>query len=179
MSPSWSEGGGRLAIVICLLLASPAARCATVVMPAAATGDEALAAAELGRAWLLGTGLAADVRREHAPPRPGAGGPFFFVGETALARAQAPLPAGLDPDGFRVRTLPGGRVVIRGATGFATVLAADWYAQHGMGLRWYMPGPSGEVAPSLQGWSPPALDRVVEPAFRSRELTGLDPAGAA
>jgi hypothetical protein len=177
MSPTWIEGGGRLSICLWLFLIASAARGAMVIIPAEATEDEMQAAAELGQVWLHGTGRQMAVGREDAPAEPRETGPFFFVGDTVLALAQAPLPGGLDPDGFRVRTLPEGRVVLRGPTGFGTILAVNWYAQHGMGVRWFMPGPWGEVVPALDNWSPLALDRVIVPVFVSRELSGLDREG--
>jgi hypothetical protein len=177
MSLTLIEWGGRVSTYLWLFLVASAAKGATVVISAEATADEIQAAAELGQVWLHGTGQQIAVRREDAPAEPRETGPFFFVGETVLAQAQAPLPGGLDPDGFRVRTLPEGRVLLRGSTGFGTILAVDWYAQHGMGVRWFMPGPWGEVVPALDNWSPPTLDRVIAPAFLSREFSGLDREG--
>jgi hypothetical protein len=177
MSPSWSDRVGRTSIFLWLAVGAAAARGATVVIPAAAAPEEIKAAEELRHVWLIGTGSGAQLRREDAHAEKGDSSPIFYLGETRLAQAQAPLPPGIGEDGFRVRTLPGSRVVLRGASGTATVLAADWYAQHGMGARWFMPGPTGEVVPSLTAWSPAALDRVVEPAFVSREFSGLDEAG--
>jgi hypothetical protein len=177
MSPTWIEGGGRLSAYFWFFVVASAMQGAVVVIPAKATADEVRAAAELGHAWLHGPGEDAAVRREDVLTEPSETGPFFFVGETALACAQAPLPDGLESDGFCVRTLADGRVVLRGGTGFGTLLAADWYAQHAMGVRWFMPGPWGEFVPALEKWSPPALDRLITPAFLSRELSGLDREG--
>lgn len=181
MSRTSIEKGLRHAICISLTLVAFGVRGATIVVPAAGKGEqgkeEMRAAAELRHIWFIGTGEEPAVRDEDAPADPHETGPWFFVGETALARARVTVPVGLKSDEFRVLTLPGGRVVLRAATATAIGLAVDWYAQHAMGVRWFMPGPSGEVVTGLKNWSPPALDRVVAPAFVSRWLGGLDPEG--
>ena len=177
MSPSWSDRGGRFAITLWPLLASAILRGATLVLPSATTPEEKLAADELERLWFVGTGIRAHVREEDPTEHPGDSPPVFFLGETGLARSLVPLPTSIDANGFRVRVLPGSRVLIRGATGAATELGVDWYAQREMGVRWFVPGPVGQVVPSLLNWSPPDLDQVVEPAFLSTEFSGLDGPG--
>ena len=99
-------------------------------------------------------------------------GPWFFLGETELGKAEAPLPAGLDADGFRVLTLPGDRVILRGASPAGTEMAEAWFARQVLGARWFQPGDIGEDIPPLRGWKPPAIDRTVVPAFLSRSLEG-------
>jgi hypothetical protein len=146
------------------------ARGATIVVPAVPAVEETRAAAILAEVWTRGTGERALIVGESAPAPAIGSGPFFLVGETAAGRALAPLPALLDRDGFRVRAAGDGRVVIRGATASATEFAAGWYAQHAMGVRWFIPGDLGEAVPDLRGWVPAAADRVVEPAFLSRDL---------
>lgn len=159
----------RAAAALLALAATTAGRPATVVLPASPAPEEVRAAGELGRIWKGATGRAADVREESSVS-PAASAPIFYLGDTAVARRNAPLATGGDPDGFCVLTLAGDRVVVRGSRPLATELGVYWYARTILGVRWYRPGPIGEEIPALSGWHPPRIDRWVEPGFTSRSL---------
>ncbi len=139
-----------------IFLGCVAASAATVDLPEKPEAAEKRAASELLSVW----------------ERAGRAGeePHFFLGETPLAKASAPLPSGLDADGFRVVVLTGDRIILRGANPEATELAAHWFLREVAGVRRYWPGDSGEELPDLQRWHPPRLDRVVSPAFVSRDV---------
>lgn len=89
-----------------------------------------------------------------------------------------------DDDTFRLTTAPQAHAVaITGRTPLAFRWGANWFCEHVLGVRWFMPGPDGEYAPPLPpGWRLPALDVRVTPDFASRALYGLtwpgDPAAA-
>ncbi|HQF39925.1 MAG TPA: DUF4838 domain-containing protein [Opitutaceae bacterium] len=154
-----------------------------VYVAADAAPDERLAAEELARVLGVMSGLDWPVRVE--PVGQGAG---FFVGRThaaartlpALRPAKdllAPAAGEIGPDGFRLRTR-GGRVYIEAATPEATPFAVSWLLQRYGGARWYAPGALGEVIPWRAAWTLPDLAVVREPAYVSREITGLyDAAG--
>ncbi len=185
-----SSTSGRLTGVLCLLTLAIAVRADTVVFAdgtvrlpvyvgAAATADERAAAVELARVLRVMSGLDWPVRDE---PR-FAGGPGFYVGRTRSAPSGLPplKPAAdllapradeIGPDGFRVRSA-GGKVFLEGATPAATAFAVSWLLQHEGGVRWYAPGPLGEVIPARREWTLRDLAVVREPAYVSREITGL------
>jgi hypothetical protein len=153
-----------------VLFAACVARGATIVVPARPAAEEVRAAEVLEHVWLRGTGEAARIRSEGAIAASEETGPWIFVGGTELAESEAPLPASLDPDGFRVLTLPGDRVVLRGASPAGTEMAAGWFAQRVWGVRWFWPGAIGEEVPSLKTWRLEEVDRTVAPAFISRSI---------
>ncbi len=146
------------------------------------TADERAAADELARVLGLMSGLGWSVRVENAAERRG-----IFVGRTrAAAERGTPLVAGQDllelkagetgPDSFRIRA-GAGRVLIEAATPEGTGFAVAWWLQREAGVRWYVPGPTGEVIPRRERWAVRDLDLTRAPAYRSREVYDLsDPA---
>jgi hypothetical protein len=148
-----------------------------IFVGADAPGDERQAAAELARVLGRMSGLDWPVRSARGVAEAG-----FYVGGR-LGEPMAPLRRAADllaprsgetgPDGFRIRTRSGS-VFIEGATPEATYFGVCWLLQREGGVRWYIPGPLGEVVPFRRAWSLPDLDVTVEPAYVSRELTGLD-----
>jgi len=174
-----------------MFFAACAAHGATIVLPDAEVPGERKAANDLAHVWLEGTRELAVIVNE-GKLGGGKSGPWFYVGETKMGREMAVLPSGLEGDGFRVLALRDVRgrasrsslpskadfdIILRGATGEGTGLAAGWYAQHAMGVRWFRPGSVGEVVPSLVGWLPAPMDRVVAPAFISRDFGNLGALG--
>jgi hypothetical protein len=113
----WSDMRAIGSSFIGVLALACVARGATIVLPKGAAPEEKQAAADLAHVWLKGAGEAASVVSEEpdsALPgrgdgshREGSGGPWFFVGETEVARERAALPAGWDRDGFRVVVIEG------------------------------------------------------------------------
>ena len=149
-----------------------------VVAPDAAP-EERAAAAELGRVLGQMSGITWPVR---AGIRSGERGFYISHPVTGAAAPHALIPAQklfasgggeIGPDGFRIFSHDGS-VFIEGATPEASGFAVAWLLQHEAGVRWYVPGASGEKIPRRTEWSLPQLDEVHEPAYLSRELTGLN-----
>jgi len=146
---------------------------------------ERTAAGELGRVLGVMSGLAWDVRPPASRSERGLRLGRSLTVECQLeplvpAREIFSRNAGkVGPDGFRIRTRAGS-VFIEGATPEATGFAVAWLLQREGGVRWYAPGPAGEIVPRCAEWSLPEMDVTVEPAYFSREITGLEsPAGEA
>jgi len=144
-----------------------------------ASTEERAAAAELARVLGLMSGLEWPVRAEDAREPQG-----IFVGRTrAAARRGAPLVVGTDlldfksgetgPDSFRIRAEVG-QVLIEAATPAGTGFAVAWLLQREAGVRWYVPGPMGEVVPRREGWTLREMDVTCSPAYRSREIYELN-----
>lgn len=149
-----------------------------IYVGAQASADERWAAEELARVLGRMSGFDWSVSTEPTGQRAG-----IYVGHTrraaavlpALRRARdllAPAADEVGPDGFRIRTLHGS-VFIEGVTPEATPFAVSWLLQRAAGVRWYAPGPLGEVIPSRAEWVLPELAVVREPAYVSREISGL------
>ncbi len=149
-----------------------------VYVGAQATADERAAAAELARVLGLMSGLEWPVQTEPEGQSLG-----FYVGRTAAAGRLlpelkpshdlfAPRPGEIGPDGIRLRTV-GDRVFVEGGTPEATLFAVSWLVQRHGGVRWYWPGTTGEVIPRRERWILPDLAEVHEPAYVSREISGL------
>ena len=159
-----------------------------VYVAADAAADERAAAKELARVLGAMSGRVWPVLDESAAGA--AAAPGFYVGRTraalcalpALKRAGdllAPAAGEVGPDGFRIQSV-GSRIYVEGATPEATPYAVAWLLQRYGGVRWYAPGPLGEVIPRRASWVLPDLSVVREPAYVSREITGLyDAAGHA
>ena len=150
-----------------------------VYVAAEATADERTAAEDLTRVLGAMSGAVWPVRAENSWWS-GAG---IYVGHTKAAeRFLPPLEAAKDilaptadevgPDGFRIRTV-GDRLFIEGATPEATPYAVSWLLQRYAGVRWYAPGPLGEVIPRRTEWTLTELSVVREPAYVSREISGM------
>lgn len=98
------------------------------------------------------------------------------VGQTSLpGPARGSLPADLDEDGFiisvhlrSVRT-----VLIRGGGPWGTEFGVYDFLERELGVRWLLPGPDGAYVPKHRGLVVELGTRRVEPAFRSRRVTGL------
>ncbi|MBK8476805.1 MAG: DUF4838 domain-containing protein [Opitutaceae bacterium] len=153
-----------------------------VIVAAQAAPEERAAAEELARVLGAMSGFDWAVRTEVGSE---AG---IFVGRTrAAARALPALRPAADllrpqaseigPDGFRICTL-GERVFLEGATPEATAFAVSWLLQRHGGVRWYAPGAVGEVIPRRTEWTLPELSVAREPAYVSREISGVDGAWA-
>jgi hypothetical protein len=149
-----------------------------VIVAADAAPQERAAAEELARVLGVMSGLDWPVRPEH-----GAGAGFYIGRTRAAAHELVPLQPAADllapkadeigPDGFRISTI-GKRVYIEGATPEATANAVSWLLQREGGVRWYAPGALGEVIPRRAEWTLPELRVAREPAYVSREISGLN-----
>lgn len=176
-------------LALMLLAAAPALPAATPVfrdghtmLPILVAADAApmvrTAAEDFARVLAKMSGFAWPVR---SPSSPGEAG--FYVGSsigvvhglpelTAAKDLLAPQPGEIGPDGFRIETRDGS-VIIEGATPEATGFAVSWLLQYAAGVRWYAPGEEGEIVPRRSEWSVPELHVIREPAYVSREITGL------
>jgi hypothetical protein len=182
---SWAR---RVTLAVAVLLLPTALPAATVVfrdgkvmlpvlVSREAAPEEREAARELGRVLQQISGLAWPVREPAAADEPG-----FYVGAGPLglrlpklkARKDllVPQPGEISPDGFRVTSVDGS-VLLEGATPAATYFAVCWFLQDQAGVRWYAPGPEGEQIPQRSEWVLPEISAAREPAYVSRELTGL------
>ena len=150
-----------------------------VYVAAGAVPEEKRAAEELARVLGAMSGLRWSVQTE-----PTGQGPGFFLGRTRAAESRlpalrpakdllAPTAGEVGPDGFRIRTI-GERVFIEGATPEALPFAVAWLLQRYGGVRWYAPGALGEVIPVRNEWTLPDIAIVREPAYVSREISGLN-----
>jgi len=154
-------------------LGSAVAFSAEINLPEHPVDQEIRAVSELARVWLSATGDPASIR--DVPTNGGAADPEkprFFLGDTPFTRTAAPLPVGADRDGFRVVIRNDGTVVLHGQTPVATAYAVNWFCSHELNARWFFPGELGEVIPH-GSWAPHEINLFVQPAFRSRELSGL------
>jgi hypothetical protein len=149
-----------------------------VYVAADASAEEKTAAEDFARVLGAMAGTEWPVLTESA--RGGAG---LYVGRTRAAAREmpelkpardllAPMADEVGPDGFRIRTV-GRRVFVEGATPEATPYAVSWLLQRYAGVRWYAPGPLGEAIPRRTEWALPELSVVREPAYVSREISGL------
>ena len=152
-----------------------------VILAADAAPEERAAADELARVLGKMSGMNWRVRSEGWRKPKG-----IYVGRTKMAaRLGAPLKQARDllapkageigPDGFRIQS-HNGSVFIEGATPEATESAVAWLLQQEGGVRWYTPGSLGESVPRRTEWSLPDLHEVHEPAYVSREISGLQTA---
>jgi len=149
-----------------------------VVIAADAAPDERAAAHELARGLGLMSGLSWPVLTEES-----AGTAGFYIGRTHSVRQSARLKIANDllaigkdevgPDGFCLRSEKGS-VFIEGATPEASRFAVAWLLQTYGGIRWYAPGALGEVVPRRLEWSLPEMNEVRQPAYLSREISGLN-----
>ncbi len=149
-----------------------------ILIEPAAPAEEKAAAGELARAIGLISGLDWPVRppvtrnergfRFSASPESPGGGDRPRLAADLLA----PRPGESSPDAFRIRTVAGS-VLFEGSTPGALPYAVDWFLQGEAGVRWYSPGPLGEVIPRRAEWILPDLDLAGAPAYVSREFSGL------
>jgi len=147
-----------------------------VIVAAGAPPEERAAAQELGRVLGRMSGLAWPVRPAAFP---GERGLYVGAGPGAAAKSAsdllAPKAGEAGPDSFRIQSRAGS-VFIAGATPEATGFAVAWLLQEQAGVRWYAPGPLGEVIPVRREWSLPSLHIARSPAYVSREIYGPDTA---
>ncbi|MFD0712571.1 DUF4838 domain-containing protein [Paenibacillus sp. GCM10027626] len=78
--------------------------------------------------------------------------------------------ANLDSQGFLIHP-DGSNIVIIGPTNWGTLNGVSDFLERYVGVRWLMPGPSGEDVPQLTGLSVPADDVREQPAFANRLIS--------
>ncbi len=162
--------------------ALPVFRAGQVLLPVfvaeSAAPEERAAAEELGRVLGKISGLAWPVRFAALANERG-----FYVGRSPAGTERlkpvtdlfSPKVGEIGPDGFRIITRDGS-VYIEGATPEATGFAVAWLLQCEGGVRWFVPGESGEKIPRRTEWTLPDIYEVRSPAYVSREISGLQTA---
>jgi len=98
--------------------------------------------------------------------------PAIHVGLTAFAAGLKIPFEKYDPDAFVLRRV-GSQVVLVGVDDWGTEMAVYAFLERVCGVRWFMPGPLGEVVPKAQDVVVGALDVVEEPSYLSRMMSGI------
>jgi len=147
-----------------VLLVGPGVRPA-IVLQAEAPPLLQKAAADLERCLETMTG--AQIETVAEPP---ADGPVISVGDTPLARRHVGEEelAELPPEGLRIRTFPGG-VVLVGRTEMGSTHAVYGLLDR-LGCRWFFPGADWEEIPRRAELRLEKIDLQDAPSFRGRSI---------
>ncbi len=100
-------------------------------------------------------------------------GPYFIIGaqnEAVAGLADPPADAALGEDGYEIRTLPGGHVLIAGAHPRGTLYGVYGYLRDKLGWEWYAPDDPGTLARPLTDIPLPTGRELHVPRFRYREV---------
>ena len=151
-----------------------------VLIPEASLPSERSAAEDLTRVLGVMSGLKWPVRSPTKTSEEG-----IYVGHFPALRPEEPFIVAKDifkhargevgPDAFRVQSSHGS-IFIESATSQGIGYAVDWFLDHKGGVRWYAPGAVGEIVPRRARWSVVDLDVLRDPAYVSREISGLNSA---
>jgi hypothetical protein len=79
----------------------------------------------------------------------------------------------LDEDGFVIHGLDSSLIIIAGPTPYGTEFGVCEFLERYVGVRWLMPGPDGDDVPAHTSIDVPVGQLRQEPAFFSRQLSGL------
>ena len=140
-----------------------------IVHPLDPSKAEAFAGQELARYLEAVTGAHFSVAGG-----PGTGGPRIVLASADDLAGLCPgakLPP-LPRDAFHLRTV-GQDLVIVGHSGRSVLFGAYAFLERYVGCRWYMPGPLGEVLPSLPALRVPRIDDRRVPPFAYRIASGF------
>ena len=96
----------------------------------------------------------------------------IHLGLDAYAKAIKLGVEKLDADGFVIRVDPG-HVVLAGPTADGTEFAVCDFLERYVGVRWLLPGPDGDDVPQTGTIRVPTGEVRQEPAFFSRQFSGL------
>lgn len=97
----------------------------------------------------------------------------IHVGLTAYVESLNLQYDTLDDDGFLITFPDQQHIVIAGPTDWGTEFGIYEFLERYVGVRWLLPGPDGEYIPELATLDIPMRDIRQEPAFFSRQLSGL------
>ncbi|MBT4814190.1 MAG: DUF4838 domain-containing protein [Lentisphaerae bacterium] len=104
-------------------------------------------------------------------------GTLILVGDTQRGRALGVTPAGLPPEGYRIRSLPGCIAIVGETTSEgidrSTAFGVYDFIERAAGVRWYFPGEIGTVIPNRDSLSIGPLDVTNAPHFEVR-IGGVD-----
>lgn len=156
---------------------------ATIVVSQAAFREHASvdfrAASELQTYVKLATGAHLPLVSDATPPA----GTVILVGESDLTRARQITAADLPPEGFRVRTFPGGLAIVGRSPQEsdynlgpnATLWGVYDFLERYLGIRWYYPGEDGRVIPPSVDLTVAPVHYTDAPVRANRQLTEAPP----
>ena len=156
-----------------LLLENGRARC-RIVQPKAPKKEEAEAAKLLNDMLAEIGDVTLDVVTDGAESVPGV--IDIHVGQTDWAKRDGALPATLDADGFVVRPIDEGTLVLLGGRSVSTYYAVTEFLERYAGMLWVWPGEGGTVLPKRKNLTATVRRQVSEPAFRARKFSGISDA---
>lgn len=160
----WAEGPLRLV--------ADGVPLATVVVPDDAD-EQTLAAAELLARYIeraSGAKLPVHAEEQQArSPKP----LTIHVGPTRYVKSLDPDLEPLDADGFLIRVVANGPVLIAGPTAWGTEFGVCEFLERYVGVRWLLPGPHGDDVPARTTIDVPVGEVRQEPAFFSRQMSGF------
>lgn len=143
---------------------------AVVVVPGGADEQTRAAAALLVRYVKDSSGAELPVVEEKAAAGRGVA---IHVGLTGYAKGLGLALDKFDDDGFVIRVADGGPVVIAARTPWGAEFGICEFLERYVGVRWLMPGPDGDDVPEHKTIVVPAGEVRQEPAFFSRQFSGL------
>ncbi|MBT5606912.1 MAG: DUF4838 domain-containing protein [Lentisphaerae bacterium] len=153
-----------------LLLENGRARC-RIVQPKAPKKEEAEAAKLLNDMLAEIGDVTLDVVTDGAESVPGV--IDIHVGQTDWAKRDGALPATLDADGFVVRPIDEGTLVLLGGRSVSTYYAVTEFLERYAGMLWVWPGELGTVVPKASRLEVTVRDQISEPAFGARRFSGM------
>lgn len=149
---------------------------ALVVLPKAASEEERFAADELVRCVKKACGTSLSVVSEDTA---GEGdGVRIHVGRDAYVESRGLGLDRLDLDGFVVKTPDSRNLILAGRKPWGTQFAVFEFLERCLGVRWFFPGEDGEVIPARESIEIGPINLAEEPAFLSRQFSGLRGEGA-
>ena len=170
---------GLLLLAFCLLLPCADARTYTffetgrnrtfLLLPAQAAAEEKAAAELLSSVFLKMGGVTPS-----SGAAPEKGGVTIRIGRTPQGLKCLAEAGRIDRDGFLIRSIDAGNIVIIGGGPLGTLFGVMEFLERYAGVMWVWPGKYGTVIPKRKSFTADIQDQKEEPAFRIRQL-GVDP----
>jgi hypothetical protein len=166
---------------------------ATIIIPKNPSLTESFAAEELSSYIQKSTGAAIAILTEAQLSSYDPSKPYILVGETEQSKSLGISPTAITKGGFLVKRInnflilrgeddrisynPGGTSSPtdpkqRSQTRHGTLFAVYDILEKNLGIRWYWPGPLGEIVPSHTTFAIDLLDYYENPAFEYRSRYG-------
>ena len=114
------------------------------------------------------TGAELPIEKEQTDPK----APAIHVGLTDFAAGLEIPFARYDRDAIILKR-SGSQVVLTGVDDWGTEMSVYEFLERVCGVRWFIPGPLGEVVPASKEIAVGELDVVEEPSYLSRMLSGV------
>jgi len=131
------------------------------------------AAKELAEHVKLATGATLPIVTEKENPK----GTLILIGESLKTKARSISAVDLPPEGFRVKSFPGGvaivgRLVEKDVSGGpkGTLFGVYDFLERFLGVRWYYPGPDGRVVPKRRNLVIPPVHYTDYPVRTKRTM---------